>query len=288
MSRSFSSLPGYQFVGRLGRGAGAVLYEAISPAGDRRAVKHVVRHGPKDDRYLEQAEAEFAVGVKLDHPHLRRCYEVVRVRRWLKVAELFVIMEFVDGVKLEDHRPASLRDSVALFIDVAEAVHAMHKVGYAHADIKPNNILLSRGGGVKIIDYGQSCPLGHTKERVQGTPDFIAPEQVLRLPIDQRTDVFNLGATMYWAVTGKWFRTMMNIGTTGQKRLDADARSDSASPHDLDPQVPPTLSQLIMDCCEARREDRPRDMREVSTRLDIILHLVRKHRRSGESRASHS
>lgn len=283
MSREFAQLPGYEIIERIGKGAGAILYEAFDKSKQRRvALKHVVRHGPAEDRFIEQAEGEFAVAQKLDHPTLRKCLEIVRIRRWLKTAELFILMEFVDGVRLEDHRPSELHKLVQLFLDVSEGLHAMHKVGYVHADIKPNNILLSRKG-VKIIDFGQSCPIGHTKQRIQGTPDFMAPEQVHRLPIDQRTDVFNLGATMYWALTGKWFRTLMNVGQTGQKRIEVDARSNSAPPHELVPDLPVTLSQLIMDCCELRKEDRPRDMRDVSTRLDITLHLIKKNQKVGES-----
>lgn len=283
MSREFAQLPGYEIIEKIGKGAGAILYEAFDKAKQRRVtIKHVVRHGPAEDRFIEQAEGEFAVGQKLDHPTLRKCLDMVRIRRWLKTAELFILMEYIDGVRLEDHRPGELHRLVQLFLDVSEGLHAMHKVGFVHADIKPNNILLTRKG-VKIIDYGQSCPIGHTKQRIQGTPDFMAPEQVHRLPIDQRTDVFNLGATMYWAITGKWFRTLMNTGQTGQKRIEVDARSNAAPPHELVPDLPVTLSQLILDCCEQRKEDRPRDMRDVSTRLDIVLHLIKKNQKVGES-----
>ena len=62
---------------------------------------------------------------------------------------------------------------------------------------------------LKIIDLGQSCKLGAIKSRIQGTPDYIAPEQVLRKHISHRTDIFNLGATMYWALTGKNVPTLI-------------------------------------------------------------------------------
>jgi serine/threonine-protein kinase len=81
------------------------------------------------------------------------------------------------------------------FIAAAQGLRAMHQMGYAHCDIKPNNILRSESGQVKVIDYGQSCRIGTIKERIQGTPDYIAPEQVARRPISVQTDVFNLGAT---------------------------------------------------------------------------------------------
>ena len=64
-----------------------------------------------------------------------------------------------------------IEEKVAVFMKVAEGLHAMHRHGFVHADIKPNNVLLSPDGGLKIIDFGQSCPMGHRKERIQGTPD---------------------------------------------------------------------------------------------------------------------
>lgn len=272
--RSFTHLQGYDVAGRIGRGAGAVIYEARRRSTrDLVTIKHVVRQGPEDDRFLEQAENEYEVARQLDHPCLRRCLDIVRVRRWLKTFELFLIMEHVDGERLEDRRPTELVETTRLFTQIAEGLHALHKHGYAHADMKPNNILLTRAGP-KIIDFGQSCPLGRRKERVQGTPDYIAPEQVLRHPIDQRTDVFNLGATMYWVVTGKWFRTLLNVGAAASKKIELDARSGSEPPHEVRPETPLPFSKLIMECCAARPDDRPADMREVATRLEFIQHLL--------------
>jgi len=150
----------------------------------------------------------------------------------------------------------------------------MHVAGFAHADIKPNNILLGKDGGVKIIDFGQSCPLGTAKKRLQGTPDYIAPEQVLRQKIDQRTDVFNLGATMYWVLTGKYFKTMIQNAPTGAKRIHIEAKRGNDPPHELNPAIPVALSRLVIDCCENSPDRRPRDMKEYLARLDLIRHLV--------------
>lgn len=278
MARTFAELPGFDILARVGRGAGAVLYSGREKATRRLvAIKHVVRHGPEDDRFLEQAETEFEVATKLDHLGLRKCYDIVRVRRWLKIAELYLIMEWVDGVRLEDERPESVPRSLAIFIEIADALTAMHRFGYIHADMKPNNVLLLKGErGLKVIDFGQSCPIGHAKTRIQGTADYIAPEQVAKQPLDQRTDVFNFGATMYWTVTGKKFKTLMNRGEMGAKKLEIDLRTDNAPPNQVNPKVPPTLSSLIMECCETNKSDRPREMKDVRGRLEMVQHLLEK------------
>ena len=73
----------------------------------------------------------------------------------------------------------------------------MHAMGYAHCDIKPNNILRNDQGDVKVIDFGQACKIGTIKQRIEGTPDYIAPEQVARRPISAQTDIYNLGALLF-------------------------------------------------------------------------------------------
>ncbi len=271
----FPTLPDYDLAAKIGRGAGATIslaYERIT----RRpvAIKHVVRRTPDDDRFIIQAQTEYDVATRVDHPVLRKCYDLVRVRRWMKTRELFLVMEYVDGERLEDRCPERLEEMVRIFQQVAEGLHAMHLAGYAHADIKPNNILLGKAGELKIIDFGQSCPLGHRKTRLQGTPDFMAPEQVERQAIDHRTDIFNLGATMYWVVTGKWFKTLMPNAPAAAKKIEIDARRGSEPPVELNPLIPLSLSKLIMECCERSPDLRPPDMRKVASRLEVVQHLL--------------
>jgi len=281
MPRLFAQLPGYEIVSRIGQGAGAIIYEARERSMRRRvAVKHVVRNCPDDDRFIEQAEMEYQVAHEMDHPYLRKCHDIIRVKRWLKIRELFLVMEIVDGERMDnqfqDKRPESMEPVIEMCGHVAEGLRAMHSRGYVHADIKPNNILLTPGGGLKIIDFGQSCPIGHTKSRIQGTPDYIAPEQVMLAPLDHRTDIYNLGATMYWVLTGKAFKTVLPTAPAGSKKIEIDARRGNEPPHDLNEQVPLPFSKLIMECCENERDLRPADMAKVISRLETISLLLAK------------
>jgi serine/threonine-protein kinase len=287
-TRALSILPGYEILGRLGRGAGAIISLARDGVRGRQvAIKHIVRQGPEDDRFIAQAENEFAIARGLDHPALRQYYDIIRVKKWMKTRELILVMEYVEGERLEDECPDRMSAIVAVFRKVAEGLHALHQSGFVHADIKPNNILLTPGDSVKIIDFGQSCPLGHRKERVQGTPDYIAPEQVRRHPLDQRTDVYNLGATMYWVVTGKFFKTMINVAPPGATRIALESQRGNEPPHELNPHIPLPFSRLIQECCEENRDKRPRDMREVISRLELVEHFVQREtprrRRAGGS-----
>src|SRR5437762_2466297 len=140
-------------------------------------------------------------------------------------------------------------------------------------DIKPNNILRRDTGKVKIIDFGQSCKIGTIKERIQGTPDYIAPEQVKRKPVSHKTDIFDLGATMYWALTGKNIPTLYTVNQ-GDNSFLVDDRIDTVQ--DLNSSVPPALSNLVMECIASRPEKRPAGMDHVINRLELSRHILTK------------
>jgi serine/threonine-protein kinase len=150
----------------------------------------------------------------------------------------------------------------------------MHREGFVHCDVKPNNILLSKAGAVRIIDLGQSCRIGMIKQRIQGTPDYIAPEQVQRKRLGPKTDVFNLGATMYWAITGRNVPTLIpkkdKFGLLIPQQLKA--------PHELKDKLPLGVSKLVMDCIENEPSLRPHDMATVISRLDLLIHSILVHK----------
>jgi eukaryotic-like serine/threonine-protein kinase len=266
----------YEVLDRLGEGARSVIYAVSDPDTKQvYALKHVLRNEPKDMRFIEQMMAEFEVSKRFTHPNLRRTFEL-KINKTLlrKVTEAFLIMELVDGRPLEDRPPASFAEVLDTFIQAANGLKAMHEIGYVHCDIKPNNILRGEKGDVKVIDFGQSCKIGTVKERIQGTPDYIAPEQVDRRPISVQTDVFNLGATLYWALTGKNIPTRYTINKKGENSFLLDELIPS--PQDLNPKVPTPLSNLVMEMTASREKKRPADMDAVIKRLEIIQHIMEK------------
>jgi eukaryotic-like serine/threonine-protein kinase len=266
----------YDVLERLGEGARSTIYSVRdSSTGNHYALKHVVRTDQKDIRFIQQMETEFEVSKQFVHPNLRRTFEL-KINRsiLLKVTEAFLLMELVDGKPLDVRVPRALLEIVDTFIQVAQGLRAMHAMGYAHCDIKPNNILRNDSGLVKVIDFGQSCKIGTVKERIQGTPDYIAPEQVARRPINVQTDVFNLGATLYWTLTGRVIPTSYTVKQKGDNSFLLDARIDT--PQDLNPTVPPTLSNLTMEMVATRPQRRPADMEQVIMRLELAKHVLTK------------
>jgi len=267
-------MPGYSYVAPLGQGARSRIVQVIElKTGRMYALKRVFRKDAHDERFIEQAENEYAVSSRVCHQALRRSFHIRRIRKWLRIQELQILMEHVEAQTLEELRPTDLSVIINLFHQVAEGLHALHQAGYVHADIKPNNLLVTPDQRVKIIDFGQSCPLGFVKSRIQGTPDYIAPEQVRRLAIDQRTDVYNLGATLYWVLTGVAYPTILP-SRKRQNGIDLVVSREAKPPHELKPEIPLALSKLVMECCMDNPSGRPADMRQVQSRLLVAQHMI--------------
>ena len=153
-------------------------------------------------KFLDQAQHEFRVAQMLDHANLIKIYALETVRDWLfRVRKVHLLIEYVNGQTLDTFPVLSVPRLVQVFVQVAAGLVHMHRRGVYHADLKPNNIMLSRAGDVKIIDYGLAWIKGENKGRVQGTPEYMAPEQAKQGMVNERTDIYNFGATMYRLVT---------------------------------------------------------------------------------------
>lgn len=264
----FHQIAGYDVISTLGTGAHSTIYAVSDKAGNKLILKRVVKDTPAQQRFVDQALAEHEVARKIDHPRVRKSLKVIKQRSVIRISEVMILMEMVDGLTLEQLGPTDILEICQIFYQAADGLKAMHAAGYVHADIKPNNIMIVPGEGVKLIDFGQSCKSGTIKERIQGTPDYIAPEQVKREAITERTDVFNLGATFYWVLTGKYVPTMIPKKQDGIALKTEDYRRCDP-PMAINPLVPPALSSLIMDCIERRPADRPESMDVVMERLKI-------------------
>lgn len=274
-------IPGYTQVRELGHGARSRIYLVTEDRTGRHfALKHVFRRPGDDNRFFEQAITDYTVSSAVHHPALRRGYRLHRVRRLFATRELYILMELAEGQPLEKNRPTDLPAALDIFLQVCRGLDALHEAGFIHADIKPHNIIVSPTGAVKIIDFGQACRIGTIKKRIQGTPDYIAPEQVRRLPLDRRTDVYNLGATMYWVLTDRPFPTILPAGGRAGT-IEITGAKAAPPPSELNPDIPEPLSRLVMDCCQDRPARRPADMREVAARLAAIEHRMRRNNTGG-------
>jgi eukaryotic-like serine/threonine-protein kinase len=260
------SIAGYDVIETLGHGACSTIYAVKDPKDSQiYALKCVVRTDASCQRFIDQMVNEYEVAAQISHPLIRRCVAIRKKRHLLTVQEAYLVMELVDGQTLVQRRPQKLADLVRIFLATAQALEAMNAAGFVHADMKPNNILVNDEGEVKIIDLGQSCPLGTIKKRIQGTPDYIAPEQVRRKPLTQQTDMFNLGAAMYWCVTDHHIPTLIPDENGHREK----GKFYPASHYN--PEIPHPLDQLIRDCLRSRPIDRPETWESVRVKLELAL-----------------
>jgi len=260
-------VPGHKIVQLLGHGARSTIWQVRHlSTGKFYALKRVVKRERSDFRYIEQVETEYANSIKLDHPNLRKVHNLKRIRRWLAVSEIQLMMEYASGDTIQNIRPQSVPQVVAIFTKVASVLEHMSSRGIIHADTKPNNILLGDDGEIKVIDLGHSCDIGEVKERIQGTPDFIAPEQVQRRPLDSRTDIFNFGASLYWTLTGRAIPSALPQTDTIRMKREHVLHPIA----ELNPNVPPALTKLVEDCIEPIPANRPGSIKDVISRLGLV------------------
>jgi serine/threonine-protein kinase len=276
-----ASIGGYEIIRKIGEGAGSLIYAASDPNTRQvYAVKHVTRKIDKDVRFVEQLETEHEVGQLVRHPGLRRTFDLkINKNMLFKVTEGILVMELFDGRPLEFNVPKTLVGVVDVFIKTAEALDALHLISYVHCDLKPNNILINDQDDVKVIDLGQAAKSGTAKSRIQGTPDYISPEQVKCQPVTFRTDVYNLGATLYWALTGgQKLPTLYTLKKSANSLLVDDLMP---TPRSVNPRVPEPLSNLVMECVRVNPLKRPKSMAEIARRLEIIRHVLMKETDAG-------
>ncbi len=196
----------YRVVNQLGTGAGStiLLISDKTAGGKRYALKVVRKQDPEDEVFVQQALTEFEAAKKLNHPAISKVYDCRLKKAWFKVKGVELLMEFVDGKTLDEIEAPELGQLVLIFCQVVSALTHMHRRGVYHGDLKPGNIMLTKSGQVKLIDFGTAWVRGQDKHRIQGTPQYIAPEQANEKVVDEKTDIYNLGATMYRMFTGRF------------------------------------------------------------------------------------
>jgi len=264
------------FVRDLGTGAGTKV-SLMRDVKDNKLYckKYVSASAENFQSQVRQLKNEFEVGIQNDHPALRKTHEYGLVKRKLRAIEAYNILAYVEGFPLDkfaENAPLSL--VMKIFWHVADGLTELHKRGFVHADLKPHNILCAKNGRPTLIDFGQACRMYTRKQRIQGTKDFIAKEQVDRQALDQRTDVFGLGATMHRIFLGKSAETELNTKSVGKTGVSLYRWRRESS--DESEQLAPTTLKLIEDCCQHEREKRPKTMQLVKDRLEVSFERLSK------------
>ncbi|MGH8310660.1 MAG: serine/threonine-protein kinase, partial [Steroidobacteraceae bacterium] len=262
----------YQVRRELGRGAMGVVYEAQDPMLDRTvAIKTILLPGDAAERKIYEARffQEARAAGRLNHPAIITIYDVGR-----EGDLAYMAMELLPGIDLRrrmNETRLSMREVLTLAAEVADGLGFAHEHGVEHRDIKPANIMLSRSGGVKLMDFGIARDENFDDLTEAGTgigtPAYMSPEQVLGDKLDARSDLFSLGVVLYQMVTGKKPFVEDEHGSALHKiRLDKHLAARK-----LNPEIPRELERIIDRCLEKQPRERWRSAQHMVMALERFL-----------------
>jgi serine/threonine-protein kinase len=247
------TLPGYDIVAEVGRGGMGVVYQARQRALNRPvAVKMILAGLHADPTARRRFRTEAEAVARLQHPNVVQIHEVGEHE-----GRPFLALEFVDGGSLQPkvagQAPPSEREAARLVETLARAVHAMHRRGILHRDLKPTNVLLTADGTPKITDFGLAKLLdddaGPTRsETLLGTPSYMAPELAAgeTTRAGPAADVYSLGAILYELLTGQ----APFQGRTPLQTLEQVRTADPVPPRHLRPELSADLQTICLKCLE--------------------------------------
>jgi WD40 repeat protein len=242
------SVPGYELLGRLGRGGMGVVYRARHLALGRLVALKMVRAGADADaEELARFRAEAEAQARLQHPNIAQIYEVGEAGGCPYLA-----LEYLGGGSLEKQLagvPQPVRTAAELLETLARAMHHAHQRGLVHRDLKPANVLLAADGTPKVTDFGLAKRLEGSAGLTQtgaviGTPSYMAPEQAAGQAVGPAADVYALGAILYETLTGRPpFLAETTLATLLQVR-----GQEPVPPRRLRPNVPRDLETICLKC----------------------------------------
>ena len=277
----------FKVLDEVGRGAMGVVYRAQDDMLQRTvAIKTVALTGSHSERDTHEArflqEARAAGG--LSHPSIITIYDVGR-----EGDTAFIAMELVEGKDLRELiADVSLTPSrsIAIIAAAAEALAYAHERGIVHRDVKPGNIMVLADGRVKIMDFGIARlrePAVKTQTGVLlGSPQYMAPEQIIGQPLDHRADIFSLGLVLYEMLTGsKAFQ-----GEDIPELTFKVANLPAAPPSHLAPDLPPVIDFIMARALKKRPEERYANASEMAKDLYAAMKEVQAAEAAGAERAS--
>jgi len=239
----------YEVLAEIGRGGMGAIFRARDVELDETvALKFLA--GSVDAEMANRLVQEIKTARSITHTNVVR---VFNLDKWDD--HRFIVMEYIDGLPLPrflQRAPAPSReDRLRLAVQIASALDAAHAAGVIHRDIKPENILVTLPCEAKVLDFGiaRAEASGHTMTAtgtVVGSPMYMSPEQMQARPIDRRSDIYSLGAVMYFMFTGVEPFAGRDVQEIMMKHLNDRPKP----PHEAEPSLPRPLSDAIMRCLE--------------------------------------
>ena len=252
----------YEILERIGSGGMSVVYKAQCHTLNRPvAIKVLKEEFAFDDNFVSKFKMEAQAAARLSHPNIVSVYDVVD-----EDVLHSIVMELIEGITLKNYieKKGHLesKEAIGIAIQVGQGIAAAHEQHIIHRDIKPQNMIISRDGKVKVADFGiaRAVSTQTMNATAVGSVHYISPEQARGGYCDERSDIYSFGITMYEMVTGKVPFEGDNTVTVALAHLEEPVRR----PSELVPDLSHALEQIILKCTQKRPD------RRYSNVLDVI------------------
>jgi serine/threonine protein kinase/Flp pilus assembly protein TadD len=281
----------YRVLEKLGAGGMGEVYLAEDTQLDRKvAIKFLPPESTADQQAKKRLAREARAAAKLDHPNICTIHEVGE-----EEGRSFIVMQYVEGVTLASRlqrKPLEIVEALDIAVHVADALAEAHSHGIIHRDIKPQNVMLTARGQVKVLDFGlakvvqqrsfadsgaETESLLTERGMIMGTVPYMSPEQVRGETLDARSDIFSFGAVLYEMVSGRQLFAAESLAGTISAILTTEP-----PPLKRYVDVPEQLQRIVQKCLEKNRERRYQTMR------DLVIDLENSHRECQAGQSSKS
>lgn len=259
----------YEILERIGSGGMAYVYKARDTKLNRYvAIKVLRKENYDDEKFVRKFMAEAEATARLTHPNIVSVYDSA-----FTDGVHYIVMELAEGMTLKKYirryGRLSARETVDIAIQIARGLEAAHEHRIVHRDIKPQNILVSDSGVVKITDFGiAKAATGDTiSSATMGSVHYLSPEQAKGGYVDNRTDIYSLGITMYEMATGR----VPYDGENSVAIALMHIKNEMTPPREYYPDIPESLQRIILKCTSKMLISRYQNASELISDLEHVF-----------------
>ena len=259
----------YEIVGKIGTGGMADVYKAMDHKLNRFvAVKVLKPEFREDTTFIKKFRSEAQAAAGLTHPNIVNVFDVGD-----DGGVYYIVMELIEGITLKEYiskkGKLSIKEATSIAIQVSMGLEAAHSHGIVHRDVKPQNIIISTDGKVKVTDFGiaRAASSNTISSNVMGSVHYSSPEQVRGGYSDEKSDIYSLGITLYEMVTGR----VPFDGDTTVAIAIKHLQEEMVPPSVYTPDLPYSLEQIILKCTQKSVDRRYSRMEDVIADLKHSL-----------------
>ena len=259
----------YEIQSKIGAGGMSDVYKANDRKLNRKvSIKILKRDFADDQNFVTKFRNEARAAASLNHPNIVNVYDVGEGD-----GIYYIVMEHIDGITLKKYieykKKLNIRESIEIAMQVARGLEAAHSKKIIHRDIKPQNIMISRDGKVKVTDFGiaRAASAQTISSNAMGSVHYISPEQAKGGYCDERSDIYSLGITLYEMLTGKVpFEGESTVAVALQH-----IQGEMIPPRKVDPMIPVSLEKIILKCTQKKPDRRYSNVTELIEDLKKCL-----------------